>query len=136
MYLCYSAVCHRVEVHHLVENEYEILAEYAHGDGAPEVDFGDYVDGHDSSKLFENCVNHEDEEPLEVVRSQIDMALDLLMVAKEIGDAEWERQLKKRLNVLSQRRHKLKSKKNHARPVLGRLNHNVPSLARFFPAGA
>ncbi|CRF29009.1 Uncharacterised protein [Mycobacterium tuberculosis] len=33
------------------------------------------------------------------------------MVAKEIGDAEWERQLKKRLNVLSQRRHKLKSKK-------------------------
>ncbi|TVY09719.1 hypothetical protein [Paenibacillus cremeus] len=110
--LLFCPVCHRVEVHHMVENEYEILADYAHGDGAHEVDFAEYVEHRDPNELFENCVNNENEDPLEVVRSQIDMALDLLMVAKEIGDAEWEQQLKKRLNTLSQRRHKLKSKKS------------------------
>jgi hypothetical protein len=109
--LLFCPVCHRVEVHHMVENEYEILAEYAHGDGAQEVDFQEYVENYDQAELFENCVNNENEDPLEVVRSQIDMALDLLIVAKEIGDAEWEQELKKRLNVLSQRRHKLKNKK-------------------------
>jgi hypothetical protein len=98
-------------VHHLVESEYEILAEYAHGDGAPEVDFQEYVDTRSQAELYENCVNHENEDPLEVVRSQIDMSLDLLMVAKTWGDVEWEEQLKKRLNILSRRRNKLKNKK-------------------------
>ena len=41
--LLFCPVCHRVEVHYKVENEYEILAEYAHGDGASEIDFQDYV---------------------------------------------------------------------------------------------
>lgn len=109
--LLFCPVCHRVEVHHQVENEYEILAEYAHGDGASEVDFSDYVEHGQASEMFENCVNHEEEDPLDIVRSQIDMALDLLTVAKDIGDAEWEAQLKKRLNVLSARRTKLKNKK-------------------------
>jgi hypothetical protein len=104
-------VCHRVEVHHLIENEYEILAEYAHGDGAPEVNFQEYVEDKNHHKLYENCVNHEDEDPLDVVLNQIDMALDLLTVAKQLQDAEWETQLIKRLGVLSQRRSKLKTKK-------------------------
>ena len=65
--ILFCPVCHRVEVHHLAQNEYEILAEYAHGDGAYEVDFTEYVDSKKSAELFENCVNHEDEEPLDVV---------------------------------------------------------------------
>jgi hypothetical protein len=110
-------VCHRVEVHHQVEDEFDILAEYAHGDGAYEVDFQDYVDsGHDET-LFANCINHEGEDPLDVVRSQIDMALDLWSVAKAIEDKEWERQLQKRLSVLSERRNKLRNKR-----TLGRVN--------------
>ncbi len=108
--ILFCPVCHRVEVHYLVENEYEILAEYAHGDGASEVDFQDYVDESDKA-LHENCVNNEEEDPMAVVQNQIDMSLDLLPIAKEIGDAEWEQQLKKRLIVLSQRRHKLKLKR-------------------------
>ncbi|MDF2644654.1 MULTISPECIES: hypothetical protein [unclassified Paenibacillus] len=108
--ILFCPVCHRIEVHYLVENEYEILAEYAHGDGAPEVDFTEYVDGKDHL-LHDNCVNHEGEEPLDIVRCQIDMALDLLGVAKSIGDSEWEDQLKKRLKMLSVRRDKLKNKK-------------------------
>jgi hypothetical protein len=108
--ILFCPVCHRVEVHYLVENEYEILAEYAHGDGASEVDFHDYVDESDKA-LNENCVNHEDEDPMTIVQSQIDMALDLLSFAKQLGDEEWERQLKRRLGVLAGRRHKLRLKR-------------------------
>lgn len=50
------------------------------------------------------------EEPLAIVRSQIDMALDLLAVAKQIEDTKWERELKKRLAVMSQRRLRLQQK--------------------------
>lgn len=109
--LLFCPVCHRVEVHYLIENEYEILAEYAHGDGASEIDFEDFVDMKHASRLFDNCVNDEDEDPMEVVRTQIDMALDLLMVAKSLADEEWEIQLKNRLKVLSGRYTKLRNKK-------------------------
>jgi hypothetical protein len=109
--LLFCPVCHRIEIHHLVQGEYEILAEYAHGDGAQEVDFDEYVERKDHGGLFENCVNHEDEDPLEVVQNQIDMALDLLMFAKQLEDEEWRDQLKKRLQILSGRRGKLRQKK-------------------------
>lgn len=109
--ILFCPVCHRVEVHHLVESEYGILAEYAHGDGASEVDFHEYVDNRSHAELYENCVNHEDEDPMEIVRCQIDMSLDLLIVAKELGDVEWEEQLKKRLNILSKRKAKLNGKR-------------------------
>ena len=62
--LVFCPVCHRVKVHHAIEKEYEILAEYAHGDGAAEIDFLDYVDVHDKEELFDNCVNYEDQDPL------------------------------------------------------------------------
>jgi len=109
--LLFCPVCHRVEIHHLVENEYEILAEYAHGDGAGEVDFQDYVETDEQHKLYENCVNNENEDPMEVVQNQIDMALDLLTVAKQLADEEWQTQLKTRLEVLSRRRDKLRLKR-------------------------
>lgn len=109
--ILFCPVCHRTEVHYLVEHEYEILAEYAHGDGATEVDFLEYVENKNGSELFENCVSHEEEDPMDVVCRQIDMGLDLLTVAKTIGDTEWEEQLKKRLQMLSNRRNKLMSKK-------------------------
>lgn len=108
--LLFCPVCHRVEVHYLVEGEYEILAEYAHGDGASEVDFEDYVEDKYGDGLYENCVSSENEDPLDLVRNQIDMALDLMIVAKQLHDEEWENQLKKRLSVLSQRRNKLRKR--------------------------
>jgi hypothetical protein len=107
--LLFCPVCHRVEVHYKVENEYEILAEYAHGDGATDVDFQDYV-MEDEEAIFENVINIESEDPLAIVRNQIDMALDLLAVAKQIEDTKWERELKKRLAVMSKRRHRLQQK--------------------------
>lgn len=108
--LLFCPVCHRVEVHYKVENEYEVLAEYAHGDGLSEIDFQDFVTENDES-IFGNCVNHEDEDPLDIVQSQIDLSLDLLTVAKQLDDAKWESELKKRLAVMSRRRAKLLQKK-------------------------
>lgn len=99
-------VCHRIEVHFLVENEYEILAEYAQSDGVEEVNFKDYVTT-DDSQLFENCINHENDDPLELVRNQIDNALDLLALAKQWKDAQWESQLKRRLALMSRRKAQL-----------------------------
>jgi hypothetical protein len=55
-------------------------------------------------------VNCEEEDPLDIVQSQIDMALDLLAFSKHIGDDKWERELKKRLAVMSRRRTKLLQK--------------------------
>lgn len=108
--LLFCPVCHRVEVHYKVENEYEVLAEYAHGDGLSEIDFQDFVTENDES-IFGNCVNHEEEDPLDIVQSQIDLSLDLLTVAKQMNDAKWESELKKRLAVMSRRRAKLLQKK-------------------------
>lgn len=108
--ITFCPVCHRIDVHYMAQNEYDILAEYAYSDGAAEVDFEDYVD-QDPAALLENCVNHENEEPMEVVRSQIDMALDLLCFAKQIDDKEWQYMLKKRLQVLNSRRNKLLQRK-------------------------
>ncbi|MFC4812418.1 hypothetical protein [Paenibacillus sp. GCM10023250] len=108
--ILFCPVCHRVEIHYLIENEYEILAEYAHGDGASEVDFVDYVEQEDD-ELFENCVNNENEDPMDVVVNQIDMALDLLSFAKQIGDEGWQGELKKRLGALNQRRNKLRQRR-------------------------
>jgi hypothetical protein len=108
--LLFCPVCHQVDVHYLVEMEYEILAEYAHGDGAAEIDFEEYVEDRHGDALFENCVSSESEDPLELVRNQIDSSLDLLMAAKALKDEEWEAQLKERLSVLSQRRNKLRNR--------------------------
>jgi hypothetical protein len=108
--LLFCPVCHRIEVHYKVESEYEILAEYAHGDGAAEVDFQDYVEERSGDDLFDNCVNRESEDPADILLNQIDMALDLLSVAKQLNDDEWERQLKNRLTALNERRNKLQKR--------------------------
>ncbi|MGQ8871318.1 hypothetical protein [Paenibacillus amylolyticus] len=108
--LLFCPVCHRVEVHYKVENEYEILAEYAHGDGASEIDFQDYVT-EDEDAIFENCVNRESEDAMVIVQRQIDMSLDLLRLAKEMNDEKWESELKRRLAVMSQRKLKIQHNK-------------------------
>ncbi|WP_438434717.1 hypothetical protein [Gorillibacterium sp. sgz500922] len=100
----FCPVCHRTEVHYLVRREFEILAEYVAVDGAPEINFMDYVQGHKTEELLENCINQEKDEPGQLVDRQIDMSLDLLRVAKDFGDGEWEGQLKERLAALSSQR--------------------------------
>jgi hypothetical protein len=104
-------VCFRVEVHHQVQIEYEIIAEFAVDDGAVEIDFQEFVNSERFHDLYENCVNTENEDPMHVVTSQIDMALDLMAVAHQLNDRQWLEQLHKRLSALSKRKEKLIQKK-------------------------
>ncbi|NGZ75914.1 hypothetical protein [Saccharibacillus alkalitolerans] len=107
--LLYCPVCQRIEVHYKVESEYEILAEYAHGDGESEIDFQDYI-LEDDVEMFANCVSMESDDKLESVRNQIDLSLDLLGVAKQMGDKRWQIELKRRLAVMSQKLDKIQQK--------------------------
>lgn len=106
--LLYCPVCQRIEVHYKVEGEYEILAEYAHGDGESEIDFQDYV-LEDDEEIFANCVSIDSDNKMEAVRNQIDLSLDLLGVAKQMEDKRWQIELKRRLAVMSQKLEKLQS---------------------------
>lgn len=115
--LVFCPVCHKVEVHHRVMNEYEILTEYAFEDGASELNFADFINEDVHANLYENCVNHDHEDPLDIVYTQIDMALDLWSIAKQMNDTEWQKQLLSRLKVLSQRRDKLIRKRISGRAV-------------------
>ena len=100
-------VCKRSEVHHMIRSEFEIIADYATGNGAPDVNFSDYIQGKKLDELYENCVNCEHEDPMQLMSGQIDMSLDLLSVARVLQDREWEGQLIQRLQALSRNREKL-----------------------------
>jgi len=102
--IMFCPVCDRIEVHPAIEGEYEILVEYAQGDQAPEVDFADFVSVDNTSELFENCTMTDEAASFaEVLKQQIDVSLDLLRVAKELGDDEWREALMIRLRRLSER---------------------------------
>lgn len=96
-------VCHKVEVHHAVREEFDLLVEYAQGDGARHVNFKDYVASENMAVLMENCTSVEGGNPVELYQEQIDHALDLLGVSKQLNDSAWEQTLKERLKVLTKR---------------------------------
>lgn len=109
--ILHCPVCNRIDVHPTVEEEFEILSEYAKTDDTPEVDFKEYVNSESLKNIFENCTVIDEGRIDEVYRQQIDSALDLLSVAKQLKDREWEDTLKKRLNRLSERLNRWKSQK-------------------------
>ncbi|WP_139490579.1 hypothetical protein [Brevibacillus dissolubilis] len=101
--IVYCPVCDRMDVHPAVEGEFEILVEYAQGDNASEVDFSDFVNIDHMPELFENCSMTDQGNYDEVLKHQIDIALDLLGVAKQINNEDWQLELKDRLQKLSER---------------------------------
>ncbi|WP_047150468.1 hypothetical protein [Aneurinibacillus tyrosinisolvens] len=114
--ILYCPVCNRIDVHHDIEEEYEILSEYAHADMAPEVDFKEYVNGDMLDKIFENCISIDNGNISMVLRGQIDNALDLMSIAKQLDDKEWAEDLKLRLNKLSQRLNRWESQSKKSTP--------------------
>lgn len=102
--MLFCPVCHQVEVHNAVTEEFDILMEYAEADAAREVDFAEYIDPSRLDEIFENCISRVSDDPQHIFEVQIDMALDLLNIAKQLQDAEWEWILKKRLKVLSEKK--------------------------------
>jgi hypothetical protein len=109
--ILFCPICHRVEVHYLAEHDYELVAQYAKEDQVAEVDFADYMKVSSHATLFENCVHIQSDDPIDLMSNQIDMALDLLQVAKALDDVEWEHQLINRLKVISAWRNKMQRKK-------------------------
>lgn len=107
--ILYCPVCNRIDVHSDISEEYELLSEYAHEDFAPEVDFRDFVSNETMKKVFENCISIDHGNISEVLHSQIDNALDLLAVAKQLEDQDWEKTLKHRLKKLSRRLKRLEA---------------------------
>lgn len=101
--IMFCPVCNRTDVHPYVEAEYEILLEYAQGDKAREIDFSDFVSVDNKQDLFENCTMTDEGTYGEVLKQQIDIALDLLGVAKQLDDQAWKEALKHRLLRLSER---------------------------------
>lgn len=101
--LLFCPICHDLEVHHSVRDEFELLVDYAQADGLDQIDFSDYVGTVQLSHLLENCISVEQGKPELLYREQIDNALDLLGVAKQLSDPYWEETLKYRLKVLSGR---------------------------------
>jgi len=113
--ILFCPVCNRIDVHPAIEGEFEILVEYAQGDQAREVDFSDFVSVDNLPDLFENCTMTDDGNYADVLRQQIDIALDLLSVAKALADHEWHAALKMRLQHLSQRLQNHNSRKEMSR---------------------
>ncbi|WP_128896141.1 hypothetical protein [Longirhabdus pacifica] len=102
--MLFCPVCKRTEVHHRVQQEFEILAEYAQDDLAIEVDFQQYFHAEKLEHLYDNCVNTESDTEQNIVSDQINIALDLLLFAQSIQDKDWEGKLKHRLQVLSNKK--------------------------------
>jgi uncharacterized protein YicC (UPF0701 family) len=109
--ILHCPVCNRIDVHPKVEEEYEILSEYAQTDDASELDFKEYVNSDSIKDIFENCTVVDEGRIEQVFRQQIDYALDLLLVAKQMEDQEWQDQLKLRLKRLNERMSKWKNQK-------------------------
>ncbi|MDQ0338247.1 peptide subunit release factor 1 (eRF1) [Caldalkalibacillus uzonensis] len=100
--IVYCPICQSFAVHEKIRDEYEILAEYAHADHAPEVYLSDYIDIEKIETLFTDCIDLAGTTE-DVLREQIDHALDLLSVAKRLNDQKWQEDLMYRLKVLSDR---------------------------------
>jgi hypothetical protein len=113
--ILYCPVCQKVEVHPSVREEYDILSDYAQSDKAPEVYFSEYVEVTDKEALFEDCIDVDASSAQDMLRSQIDNALDLLSLAKNMKDSQWQEQLYQRLKVLSKRlkRYEREAKQGH-----------------------
>ncbi|WP_232696749.1 hypothetical protein [Brevibacillus daliensis] len=101
--IMYCPVCNRTRVQPALEAEYDILLEYALGDQATEVDFAEFVDTSKFEHLFENCSMTDQGSYVDSLKKQIDIALDLLGVAKQMNDKEWREALVSRLTHLSER---------------------------------
>ena len=110
--LVFCPVCHRVDVHFVVKEEFDLLVDYAQGDGVAHVNFVDYVEYGDTEAIMENCISIEGTNSEQLYREQIDNALDLLSAAKQMRDNEWENMLKERLKVLSRRLQRLRQREN------------------------
>lgn len=114
--LQYCPVCHDVQVHPLVKEEFELVVEYAREDRVREVTLRDTITPEMIAEWKEFGVSFQESEDFEsILREQIDHSLDLLRVSKVLNDKEWGEELKHRLHMLSDQLKKLEKQKEESR---------------------
>jgi len=111
--ILYCPICQTIEVYEKIKDDFDILADYAHGDQAHEVYFNDYIEYERLDELFNDCLEIDIQMNGSFLKNQIDHALDLLSVAKKLKDEEWEKDLFHRLRVLSDRLRKSNQKEKN-----------------------
>lgn len=98
--ILYCPVCKAVTVHPYIQDEFDLLRDFAEGDHAAQVTFTDFIDV-DWERLKSYTIFWDEGNPVSLYKAQIDHALDLLARAKRDNDTEWEKELKNRLTYLS-----------------------------------
>lgn len=114
--LLYCPVCHDVQVHPAVKEEFELVVEYAREDRVKEVTLRDTITPEMIDEWKEYGISFQDSEDIEpILREQIDHSLDLLRVSKVLNDKEWGEELKNRLRVLTDQLKKLDKQKEESK---------------------
>ncbi len=91
-------VCQHVEPHPRIHENLDLIVSIANNDGMQEVDFNNYITFISYEVLFENVSSVITGNWDKVVKQQIDLSLDLLSIARNLQDKEWEEELKQRLS--------------------------------------
>jgi hypothetical protein len=110
--LFYCPVCHEVEVHPAVREEFELAVEYAIEDRVKEILFRETITPDMIAEWKEYAVIFQESESAEtILREQIDHSLDLMRAARTLKDERWVDELKQRLKVLSDRLKRLQGQR-------------------------
>lgn len=113
--LLYCPVCHEIEVHTAVKEEFDLVVQYAVEDGVKETTLREQIAPELIEEWKENVISFQEGDLEPILREQIDYALDLLSVSKQLNDREWGEQLKNRLKVLTARLRRLEEQKESSR---------------------
>src|SRR3954451_14897573 len=99
--LLFCPVCHNVEVHPAAKEQFDLVLEYALEDRVKETSLYEQVDPELMATWKESCFSFQEDDVEAVLREQIDLSLDLLLISKP--DQSLANELKNRLRVLSKR---------------------------------
>ncbi|SEM90293.1 hypothetical protein [Lihuaxuella thermophila] len=114
--MLYCPVCHDIEVHPAVKEEFELVVEYAKEDRVKETTLREVVNPDMVAEWKEFCVSFQEDGDLEaILREQIDHSLDLLRISKILSNDEWGEELKVRLKVLTERLKKVEQQKESSK---------------------
>lgn len=105
-------VCQSLEIHPAVNEQFELVLEYALEDRVKETTLYEQIDPELIESWKEYCFSFQTNDAESVIREQIDLALDLLRICKP--DDSWAEELKRRLKVLSQRLKYLEEQKENS----------------------
>jgi hypothetical protein len=108
--IVFCPVCEQLRVHPSIEFEFEMLKEFACKDRAQEVDLQAVVHPSLQQKLYDPQYHLGYGNLEQVIKEQIDCALDLYTMAHSLGNSEWQEEIVHRLKVLQNKKTKTLNK--------------------------